>query len=72
MSIRKRLEALERGNNTDGEQWLIHLLEELAAARSEGREPTPRQPSIKENTAVVLTLKQAGINNIIDSGECEW
>lgn len=72
MTIRKRLAALEKANNTDGEQWLIHLLEELAAARSEGREPAPRQPSIKENTAVVLALKKHGINNIIDDGGCEW
>lgn len=72
MSIRKRLAALERANNSDGEQWLIHMLEELAAARIEGREAQPQRPSIKANTDIVLTLKQYGVNVVVDDGGNEW
>lgn len=72
MSIKRRLEALERGNGSQAEAWLMDLLEELATARSEGREPAPRRPSLKENTDIVVTLKKHGINLITDTGESEW
>lgn len=72
MSIKRRLEALERGNGTQAEAWLMDLLEELVTARSEGREPAPRLPTLKENTDVVVMMRKFGINTVIDSGEHQW
>lgn len=73
MSITKRLEALEQSRNgSPAQAWLMDLLEELESARLQSREPIPRKPSVKENTDIIITLKQFGINSIIDTGECEW
>lgn len=73
MSITKRLGALEQSRNgSPAQAWLMDLLEELENARLQSRTPAPRTPSIKENTDIVVTLKQYGINLIIDTGESDW
>ncbi len=71
MTIKRRLQALEHGNNPPAQVWLIELLEELQAAQREQREPQPRQPTLKENTDVVVMLRKFGISPVIDTGG-EW
>lgn len=71
--LKKRLLQLEQSRNgSPAQAWLMDLLEELENARLQSREPMPRTPSVKENTDIVVTLKQYGINLIIDTGAHDW
>jgi len=73
MKLNDRLAKLEESRNgTPAQVWLFDLLAEIEAAKLEGREPAPRQPTVKENTEVILLLKRHGINAVIDTGESEW
>jgi hypothetical protein len=71
--ITERLARLEESRNgSPAHVWLLDLLEELEAAKREGREAAPRKPNIDENTEVVTMLNRYGIAPVIDTGEHEW
>lgn len=65
-----RLETLHCGS--PAQTWLLDLLEELEAAKREGRKAAPRKPSMDENTEVITMLELYGVAPVIDTGEHEW